>query len=154
MTNYEKQLERVRRFLKRVKNNGNPISQVDYEDDLWAFFIFAWALKDYIKHFVKEYGKIDFDIEKIFREYNSLKICGELANKEKHWKLKPGEARHFKTDVFIDIYSDVGCEPPLVTYYHTIQDKEKNEYNVVSLAEEIVGNWQDVIIRLETILKK
>lgn len=152
MTNYEKQFERVKRFLKRAKKNDDPVSQVDYEDDLWAFFIFAWALKDYILHFVKEYGKIEFDIEKICREYNSLKICSELANNEKHWKLKPGEARHSKTDVFIGIPSDVGCEPPLVTYNHIIQDK--NEHSAVSLAEEIVKDWQDVISRLEKICKK
>lgn len=151
MTNYKKQFSKVKLFLERVKKRENPVSQVEYENDLWAFFVFAWTIKDYIKYFVEERGIIGFDVEKIYKEYDSLKICRELANKEKHWKLyDPDHAKLFAVSVFKSTCS----QPSLVRYDYIIEDVNNKKHNAVILGEEIVRDWQEVINRLEKIYKK
>ena len=48
MSDFEDQLARVERYLKRIENQDRD--RTEYEDDLWSFFQNCWHLKDWIKN--------------------------------------------------------------------------------------------------------
>ena len=85
MTAYADQLNRVRRFLKRIETHDR--SPVDYDDDLWSFFQNCWHLKDWIKHDSKIPQASRDGISHDIWSSKHLLICADLANATKHLQL-------------------------------------------------------------------
>jgi len=83
---YRSQLDRTRRFLDRVQS-VDPRRDVDYQDDVWAFFQNCWHIKDWLKH--------DYRVPKRTRDLviaaahasRVLQVCRDMANGTKHRKL-------------------------------------------------------------------
>ena len=79
---YGSQFDRVKRFLKRLESRHR--SHVEYEDDILAFFLNCWHLKDWVKkdaHFPSD--KRDA-VLKLVHSNPTLMICRDLANGTKH----------------------------------------------------------------------
>jgi hypothetical protein len=83
---YRSQLDRARRFLDRVQSD-DPRRDIDYQDDVWAFFQNCWHIKDWLKH--------DYRVPKRIRDRaiaaahasRVLRVCRDMANGTKHRKL-------------------------------------------------------------------
>jgi len=154
------QFERVKRYLGKVnpstKYHGD---QIEYEDNLWSFFQNAWHLKDWIKN---DSAIIKIPIEKIVGNYNSLKICADMANRTKHYQLTMNNrlnAKHIRTDVTVKLpvnLYDIMTSPekpyPIIkasgsTYNYVIEDKYGNTYEAIGLAIKIVEDWEDIICK-------
>jgi hypothetical protein len=85
-TGYRSQFDRARRFLDRVQSL-EPRRDVDYQDDVWAFFQNCWHVIDWLGH--------DRLVPRALREQiisevlvsKMLRVCRDMANGTKHRKL-------------------------------------------------------------------
>lgn len=159
MTNYETQLERVKRFYARVQDQDRL--QVDYEDDVWSFFIHAWHLKDYLDKFLKTTA-LDFGLWKEIDKYESLKIAHDVANLEKHYtledKLRPdGSLRPGKLNtrkLRKELTVSIGPSGVHSGYNYILIDENGNEHAVLDVGKEIIIDWQKIILAMESNFRK
>ncbi len=84
MTPSHEQLARVYRWLHRIEKQG--ASDEDY-DDLLAFFLNCWHLKDWIENDSTLSSAVTGNIEREAEAYESLQICADICNRTKHLKL-------------------------------------------------------------------
>ena len=91
MSNYESQLERIKRYYKRFKNinNGRPHTDSTdyYMDDIFSFFINCYHLKDWLINDPSYTKRKKSEIEKYITKTESLSICADICNGLKHLKL-------------------------------------------------------------------
>jgi hypothetical protein len=100
---YVDQFARVKRWYDRLKevNSGKPHDRDTqfYEDDLYAFFMNCYHLKDWIKHDagLKKTGKAK-DVEAAVKSDDYMLVCGGICNGEKHFlPLRPRvQSAHYK----------------------------------------------------------
>jgi hypothetical protein len=161
MNEYKQQYDRVGRFFSRLTNQNR--SQIDYEDDLWAFFQNCWHLKDWIKIDLTIPQNIRGKIEKEARKYKykSLRIAADLAIRSKHFikRLKPLDANITKKGVTVHVaclslhlnsktgesHTDGECRSE---YFYTIETKDGSEYDAVQIAKKAIADWDTIIKKL------
>jgi hypothetical protein len=83
---YRSQLDRTRRFLDRVQS-ADSRRDVDYQDDVWAFFQNCWHIKDWLTHDYRVPKRIRDRVVAAARASRVLRICRDMANGTKHSKL-------------------------------------------------------------------
>jgi|GEM_PF-3987067 len=96
MFSYEDIFNTAGRFLERLENTQR--NNLEYEDDLHAYFIFCYHLRDYLQIEIKkmkpqeEEKTIEKNVtDKIFNKsalYPALSICRDICNITKHGKPK------------------------------------------------------------------
>ncbi len=90
-TMWEQQWERLKRWHIRFDaiNGGLEHNKPSdfLEDDMWAFFINCYHLKDWLKNDVAS-GVSAKDVEDYVNKSPNLSLCGDLANGSKHAVLK------------------------------------------------------------------
>lgn len=83
MFKYTDIYDKTGRFLERIQNTNR--NSIDYEDDLHAFFVFCYHLKDYL---IKD-AKISPEIVKDYINKNpALTLCWNICNLTKHVEVK------------------------------------------------------------------
>ena len=103
---YRAQLDRARRFLDRVQSRA-PRRDIDYQDDVWAFFQNCWHIKDWLEHDYRVPRPIRDKAIAAAHQSRVLRVCRDMANGTKHRKLtargKPRRPRamHLWTDTTI-----------------------------------------------------
>jgi hypothetical protein len=83
---YRAQLDRARRFLERVQST-EPRRDVDYQDDVWAFFQNCWHIKDWLEHDRRVPEVVRDSVKKAAYKSRVLRVCADVANGTKHLKL-------------------------------------------------------------------
>lgn len=86
MSNFLEQLDRVRRYLERIKNQDRD--STEYDDDLWSFFQNCYHLKDWIKNDPDVAEEIKGVVEEFVNGSQELRICADLAIRSKHSELR------------------------------------------------------------------
>ena len=86
------QLERTRRYLKRLRDIYNqvpykPDTRDYYADDVYSFFIHCYHISDWIIH-LNRLGLGKQDLDAFIDSHDELRICADLCNGTKHCKLK------------------------------------------------------------------
>jgi hypothetical protein len=89
---YRNQLDRARRFLARVQSL-DPRRDVDYQDDVWAFFQNCWHIKDWLHHDYKVPQSIRDRVIAEAHASRILHVCRDMANGTKHRKLTNRDKR-------------------------------------------------------------
>lgn len=138
---YLEQISRVHRFLNRIRDKEKE--RIQYEDDLWSFFQNCWHLKDWIKNDPKVSDVIKSNIGVEIYQYESLRICADLANRSKHLVL-----RNIRIDANIpgrQIVAVVGSTST-VTWDYRIVIKDGKELKATAVAEQAVKDWEAMII--------
>lgn len=94
---YLEQWERVKRWYKRIQKIKEQCpkgySDDDCLDEIYAFFINCFHLKDWIKNSKPEYKEA---IENLFDKNKGkevFKVCADLVNNSKHLKIKKNRNR-------------------------------------------------------------
>jgi hypothetical protein len=115
---YRAQLDRARRFLDRVQSL-DPRRDVDYQDDVWAFFQNCWHIKDWLKHDYRVPASVRDRAIAAAHRSKVLQVCRDMGNGTKHRKLekrgKPVRARavHLWTNTrMVPLF----VPPPSVTF--------------------------------------
>jgi hypothetical protein len=159
---YLEQKARMERLFNKINpKTGFHGNQIEYEDNLWFFFQTAWHLKDWIKN--DPAIRTNLSIETIANNVKSLRICADLANRSKHLELKldsnreDGKLAGNDVNIFmspakvtieevesgkVPIFKAVGSR-----YTYWISEKSGNKTSAVELAEQIMKDWEDIIIK-------
>lgn len=138
---FSDQLGRVKRYLVRVRNHRRP--RIEYEDDLWSFFIHAWALKDWVSNDEALETKARHEVVSAAHENFSLQICADLANRTKHLVLSKS-SRHDAETVRRDVAVALGGNQSQIWTHH-IALKSGETVIAQELAEEVVQAWQQLL---------
>jgi hypothetical protein len=131
MSQVAKQFNRVQRaFLKVLDNHNRKL--VDYEDDVWNFFLNCWHLTDWIKNDTQGVakatrGKIEVEV----KSYPTLVIIGELTSKIKNF------------EVTSNVTEEDGKEHGEILL--TVIDKKGDEFPVKKLSTDAMKNWMAII---------
>jgi hypothetical protein len=129
---FSDQLERVKRYLVRVRNHNRP--HAEYEDDLWSFFVHAWALKDWVRNDKELNTEARARVAAAAENEFTLQICADLANRTKHVVLDK-HSRHDARPVRRDVAVGTDGRPSLVCTHHIAL---RNGETVI--AQELAGS--------------
>lgn len=138
---FSDQLGRVQRYLVRVQNHGRP--RVEYEDDLWSFFVHAWALKDWVRNDEALDAQARAGVVAAAHKEFALQVCADLANRTKHLVLDT-QSRHDAEAVRRDVAVGVGGNRSQVWTHH-IALRTGEIVIAQKLAEEIFQAWQRLL---------
>jgi hypothetical protein len=145
---YRSQLDRVRRFLNRVEQVNKPdgwtMSDVDFQDMMWAFFQNCWAVSDWLRH-----DPLASDVQKsaaweMVKKSKHLIICQDICNGTKHLKLTTPHsgvgAQHLHISTKITPGEDVASQMDCV-----VDDGYGNEIAGMQLARECIVEWERIL---------
>jgi hypothetical protein len=90
---YRDQLDRARRFLDRMERpvdsmDDDGMTDVDFQDMVWAFFQNCWHVKDWLDNDESVSRATRSHIVKLARASVTLKVCEQLCNGTKHTSVK------------------------------------------------------------------
>jgi hypothetical protein len=86
------QFERAKRYLIKMENlyagifSSSGHDKEAYDDDVVSFFIHCYHIRDWLIHLNKS-GITKQQVDLYINKYQALKICSDLANGSKHYKL-------------------------------------------------------------------
>lgn len=141
---YQEQLNRVKR-LKEDLERFSAATDGNFEnavDAFTSFFIQCYHLRDWLT----ESRYLRRDIDAFINKSNSLSLCRDLANKQKHKQIALYEPRHSFTE-----HKGHKASIPVVAYYDPSRkgqrfglDMEEFEtiVDVIDLAEKCVEEWE------------
>lgn len=76
---YRAQLDRTRRFMDRVQSL-EPRRDIDYQDDVWAFFQNCWHIKDWLEADHRVPQTIRQSVISAAHRSRVLQVCRDMAN--------------------------------------------------------------------------
>ena len=143
MRKYEEQYERVKRWYQRFKiitYGTHHDKNTDFlQDDVYAFFINCYHLKDWIKNDETVDKTAKSKIRK-FLEKDDMKLCAKICNGNKHL-LKDGNIPDI-THKKVELELGVGVPKIYVKYYISTS---KGDINVFILATNCMEKWEEFI---------
>src|SRR5215471_7978952 len=83
---YLEQYERMQRSYDRFREINSRLADKvssDYEDDVYAFFMHCFHLKDWIKNDASVKSRmpnLETDVEQFINESEALSLCADLCN--------------------------------------------------------------------------
>ncbi len=154
--NYQEQLERARRWLKRLEQASshandihNPIpteKHEEYEDYLYAFFQNCWHVKDWILGDAGAPKRLQEAVRKVDEEGKilPLMLCSGVANGSKHLRQGRDRKRHAKTvgEILVDIDPEGNSE---TTYAYKVIDDDRDSHEAIELARQALQEWETII---------
>ena len=90
---YLEQYERMQRSYDRFREINSRLADKvssDYEDDVYAFFMHCYHLKDWIKNDAPVKSRmpnLGTDVEQFINESEALSLCADLCNSLKRLEL-------------------------------------------------------------------
>jgi len=147
------QLERAKRFLNRIRQlyagEGIPYEEnKNHDDDVISFFIHCYHVKDWIINSNK-IGISKEEVEDYINNNEALRICADLCNGEKHFKLQRNSRTGKQPHIASRNYSNLYFTPesgllPRITGSYKILSKD-NFYDALKLAEACIELWDAFI---------
>ena len=141
---YLEQFDRMKRWYDRVrkisegKEHNLPTDY--YQDEVYAFFINCYHLKDWIKNDAETHVASE-EVEKFVNNSEFLKVCGDLCNGSKHLTIRnPKNSR----DTHIDgrhFALHLGSGPIIHIEYDVVSGNKV--YDAFSLASKCVQEWEE-----------
>lgn len=143
------QYERMKRFRARA---SEPMSGSDREgynqrvvDDLAAFFVFCYHLKDWLKK-DSVHPLPSHEVENFVSQSESLSLCGDLANASKHAVLRGGSVRADPNPNVQggSVSSDFGPLRFVGSWFEVVTSKGQ-EYDALNLANQCLYEWDEFL---------
>jgi hypothetical protein len=144
---YDEQWSRVLRWYGRVKK----VSQGDealkpsdaHEDDMYAFFLNRYHLKDWVKHDPLALQLKD-RVEQFVKNSESLSICADLCNGLKHLSLRHSRRGAYfgpRIDRVIFKPDALVTRPGYLVIARAKGKKKSKKYDAFELATQCVTDW-------------
>ncbi len=155
---YQDQLERTRRWLKRLENASShssndinnpmpPEKHEEYEDYLYSFFQNCWHVKDWILADTGAPQRLQEAVRRVNEQGKilPLMLCSGVANGSKHLRQGRDRKRHAKTvgEILIEIDPESNSE---TTYAYKVIDDDGNSYNAIEVARKALKEWETIIM--------
>lgn len=148
MKKWQQQYNRVKRWYERLKlvneSKKHDLPTDYYLDEVYAFFINCYHLKDWIKN--DENSKVSSEeIEDFVKNSEPLKICGDICNGSKHLSInRPRNnsntrigSRHFALTLG-------GSSPTIYIKYDIVSGNKT--YDAFTLAIECLNEWKQFLL--------
>jgi hypothetical protein len=140
---YLEQWERVNRWLDRLRaiasGREKPLTSEQYRDDIYAFFMNCYHLKDWIKN-DPTMKHLKEGIEEFINGSQSLSMCADICNGLKHLALRDSRSGlnpEFGEEMMLIELGNPGSEPST-----TIPIKTADGFHdSFTLAEQCVNEW-------------
>jgi hypothetical protein len=153
---YLEQYERMQRSYDRFReNNPEPTDKIssDYEDNIYAFFMHCYHLKDWIKNdnSVKaRMPNICTDVEQFINKSEALGLCADLCNSLKHLELKRSRSAERPTFGRKKYHHrlNIGSDSSIRLEW-LIGRNNKPPLDVFELATECIAEWDKFLQRLK-----
>ena len=88
---YREQYDRMRRWYERFaaidQGRAHDVASDNYVDEIYAFFLNCWHLKDWIKQDITVDAVKRERIEPFINSNRSLRLCADICNALKHLTL-------------------------------------------------------------------
>lgn len=144
MKKYLEQYERVMRWFTRLKNitEGREynLSSDHYQDEVLAFFINCYHLKDWIKN-DKSTKVTSEEVEDFVRQSEFLRVCGDICNGSKHLTItNPRSDKNTKVGGRNFSLNFGGIFSIFKARYKIISGKKK--YDAFELASQCMEEWR------------
>ena len=151
MAGYREQYDRMKRWYARFeaidKGRQHDVASDNYVDEIYAFFLNCYHLKDWIKHdpavlpiFVSDKAAAAA-VEGAIKADRSLKLCADICNSLKHLRLtrpeKSGESPTFGAKHFA---LSLGSGPPTISLKYEV-DTASGPEDAFQIAVECVKAW-------------
>ena len=150
---YEQQFERMMRWYRRFREidrgRRHTMDSHNYEDEVHAFFMNCYHLKDWIKNDDSSNLKpaAKKEAEGFVKQNESLAICADLCNGLKHLKLnqpqKSGVSPVLEAKEFHLVLAGRGDYPIVSVKYHI--ETVKGDKDAFALATDCVAKWKGFI---------
>ena len=142
MSPCSEQLKRAERWLARVKS-GKKLKRDTYEAYLWALFESCWHEKDHLKKDTSLLVKIRNDVELEVNKSPALKACCGIANRSKHWFLKP---ETIKRSDDAKVLGKIMVSLPLgaISIQYEVIQNGVPQGSAVEIAEDAINAWKTI----------
>jgi len=149
-TKYEEQLNRVRRWYERFGKLDEGIlhdrSSNFYQDDVYAFFMNCYHLKDWILNDPAA-SSIAGKVEEYINSTPELSLCADICNGLKHLVLRKhrsGEKPEFGPKKF---EVGLGTEPATIAVHYTI-NTDSGPIDAFNLATKCLEAWDKFLAKI------
>jgi hypothetical protein len=141
---YREQYDRIRRWYDRfvALNQGRPhdVPSDNYLDEIYAFFMNCYHLKDWIKHDGTVAASVRRAVEPHISSNRPLRLCADICNSLKHLQLtssRSGESPAFGKKQF---GLDLGTRPTTINLRYEV-DTNTGPIDAFQLASECIDAW-------------
>lgn len=145
---YLEQFDRVKRWYQRFVtiNEGrqHDLPSDNYQDEVYAFFVFCFHLKDWIKN-DESVGTAADKVEDFVKNNKELNLCRDICHSIKHLKLRvsrSGQDPQFGQRKF---YLQVGGPETTINVRYTI-DTSSGPVDAFELATKCLKAWENFIL--------
>ena len=154
---YLEQYERLQRAYDRFREFNLALTDKissDYEDEVYAFFMYCYHLKDWIKNdssVKSRMPNIGTDVEQFINESEALSLCVDLCNSLKRLELKrssSGERPTFGRKQYHHRLN-IGSGSSIRLEW-SIERNNKPPIDAFELATECIAEWDKFLQRLKS----
>jgi len=139
------QLHRVSRWYERFREIDSGTQKgASFEgqfDDVLAFFMNSYHLKDWIKNDISD-TNLNQIVEKYINDNDCLKLCADICNGAKHLDLthsRFGGDTSMRTEIHLDLSQE---NPPVIRKWY-IKSHTGQEFDAFDIATQCVKKWVD-----------
>jgi hypothetical protein len=140
---YRRMMRCYEKFATIDRGRVYDASSENYDDEVFAFFLNCYHLKDWIKNDEKAGIAAQNDVESLINSSYPLRLCADICNSHKHLKLSFPRSDEYprlaKTH-----YSVHGGTPTTVTVKYEIETSN-GPVDAFTLATQCVDEWQSFI---------
>ncbi len=154
---YLEQYERMQRSYDRFREINSRLADKvssDYEDDVYAFFMHCYHLKDWIKNdpSVKtRMPNIGTDVEQFINKSEALSLCGALCNSLTRLELNRSHRseprifgrRRYHSELNIGSRSSIKLE-------WLVERNNKPPIDAFNFATDCIAEWDKFLQRLKS----
>jgi len=143
---YREQFDRVKRWYERFREidqgrlHNRPSDY--YQDDVYAFFLNCYHLKDWIKNDPNVRPREN--VEEFINTNEALKLCADICNGLKHLKRDPRKSRSGKDPQFGKRDFRLSLPESTISVKYTI-DTADGSVDAFELATKCLRAWEDFI---------
>jgi hypothetical protein len=141
---YREQYDRIvrwhNRFAAIAQGRAHDLASDNYVDDIYAFFLNCYHLKDWIKHDGAVPATVQQGVESYVSANRSLRLCADICNSLKHLRLtssRSGENPAFGKKQFA---LSLGPRQPTISLKYEVETVGGPE-DAFQLATECVAAW-------------
>ena len=155
---YLEQYERMQRSYDRFREINSRLADKvssDYEDDVYAFFMHCYHLKDWIKNDASVKSRmpnLGTDVEQFINESEALSLCADLCNSLKRLELDRSHSseppRVFGRKRY-HYQLNIGSRSSIKLQW-VVQRTSKPPIDAFELATECAAEWDKFLQRLQS----
>ena len=154
---YLEQYERMKRSYDRFREIKPGLTDKitsDYEDNIYAFFLHCYHLKDWVKNDISVKSRvpnISTDVERFINESEALSLCADLCSSLRHLELKRSSGDERPTYGRRQYHNRLNvASGRSIRLEWLVKRNDKPPIDAFELATECIAEWDKFLLRLKS----